>query len=206
MFIPYSTLATAFDPSGRIEVITATLRSGADSETVRKQVLRLLARRHRFDPTDEGASWIWFADEEQNKVRQVLRGIDLAILVVGLGTLLSGMVGVSNILFVAVRERTKEFALRRALGATARSVLGMVMAEAVLLALVSGSLGLVSASGVVQIARRARLRSDYFQDPSVNLQTALVSLTLLVLAALVAGFFPAREAARMHPIEALRRE
>lgn len=206
MYIPYSTLAQTFDPSGRIELITASLQPGADSKRVREHVSRVLARRHRFDPQDQGALRLWFAEEEQGKVRQVLRGIDVAILVVGLGTLLSGMVGVSNILFVAVRERTKEFALRRALGATARSVLGMVIAEAVFLAVISGGVGLLCGSGLVQLLQGAQLHTDYFRDPKVDLQTALISLGLLVVSALVAGYFPAREAARMHPIEALRRE
>jgi putative ABC transport system permease protein len=205
-YIPYSTAANTFDASGKLELATAILREGADPERVRSRVERLLARRHRFDPQDKGALSLWFPQEEQNKVRGVLRGIDVAILVVGLGTLLSGMVGVSNILFVAVRERSKEFALRRALGATGRSVLVMVLAEAVLLALLSGCLGLACATGVVQIVRNSQLRSDYFRDPSVDMLTALVSLGLLIASALVAGYFPAREAARLHPIEALRRE
>jgi putative ABC transport system permease protein len=205
-YMPYSTLARSFDSSGQLEAIAATVRAGARSEIVRKHASRLLAQRHRFAPGDPGALHFWFAEEEQGKVRQVLRGIDAAILVVGLGTLLSGMIGVSNILFVAVRERSKEFALRRALGASARSILRMVLAEAVFLSCVSGVSGLTFGLALVELARDAKIDSEYFRNPSVDLQAACFSLLLLIGSALAAGYYPAREAARAQPIHALRRE
>ena len=167
-------------------------------------VRRLFARRMRFDPNDRGAVDIWVAEQDYKKFTTLLRGIDAAVVFVGLGTLLSGMVGISNILFVSVRERTTEFGLRRALGATAASVMFMVLAEAVMLALMAGGLGLLVGVGLVGLARRANLRSDYFRDPSIDLRTGLAALGVLVVTAVAAGYFPAREAARMNPNEALR--
>lgn len=204
VFMPYSTLAQTFDARRLVNVMTATLRPGASPERVTARVRRLLARRKRFDPDDRAAADVWFAEREFKKFVTLMRGIDIAVIVVGLGTLVSGMVGISNIMFVSVRERTAEFGLRRALGATPATVMAMVLSEAVALALVAGGLGLLVGVGLVEAARRAELRSDYFRDPSIDLRTALTALGVLVATAVVAGYFPAREAARLNPNEALR--
>jgi putative ABC transport system permease protein len=150
--------------------------------------------------------YVWFMAEEFKRLQQLMHGIDLGIFVVGLGTLVSGMVGVSNILFVSVRERAREFGVRRALGATARSILAMVIAEALTLALAAGGLGLVAALALIELASAFGLESDYFRNPHVDAATALSALGVLVMTALFAGYFPAREAARVTPIDALRRE
>lgn len=204
VFMPYSTLAQTFDARRVVNVMTATLRPGASPERATARIRRLLARRKRFDPDDRVAADAWFAEREFKKFVTLMRGIDIAVIVVGLGTLVSGMVGISNIMFVSVRERTAEFGLRRALGATPATVMAMVLSEAVALALVAGGLGLLVGVGLVEAARRAELRSDYFRDPSIDLRTALTALGVLVATAVVAGYFPAREAARLNPNEALR--
>ncbi|MDB4975034.1 MAG: transporter permease [Myxococcaceae bacterium] len=206
VYIPYTALAQTFDASRRIEIVAARLRPDTKTSTVHSRLIRLLARRHRFHPRDDNAVGIWFAEQQYNKLQNLMRGIDLGILVVGLGTLLSGMIGVSNILFVSVRERAQEFGLRRALGATAHSILRLVLTEALVLATAAGALGLLVGLGLVALAQRAELRSDYFKDPGLNLETAAIALCILIVTALCAGFFPAREAARMQPIDALRRD
>lgn len=203
-FMPYTTLTQTFDARRYAGIATATLRPGADVATMRARVRRLLARRQRFDPSDPSAVGVWVTEEQYRKLQQLLRGIDLAVIVVSLGTLLSGIVGISNILFVSVRERTAEFGLRRALGATPGSILAMVLAEAVLLSTTAGSLGLLAGVGLLSLARRANVRSEYFRDPGVDARAVLTALFVLVLTAMIAGYFPAREASRLNPNEALR--
>ena len=205
-FIPYSTLEQTFDTSRQVELIVARVVPGSSTRAVQLRLVRLLARRHRFDPKDENAVRMWFAEDAYVKLQNLLRGIDLGILVVGLGTLASGMIGVSNILFVSVRERASEFGLRRALGATAPSILRLVLAEALILSSLAGGLGLLAGLGLVALAQRENLRSEYFYDPGIDLQTALMALAILIVTALFAGYFPAREASRMQPIDALRRD
>jgi putative ABC transport system permease protein len=205
VFMPYTALAQTFDARRQVHLMTATLRPGASPERATARLRRLLARRKRFDPDDKGAVDVWITAQEYRKFTTLMRGIDLAVIVVGLGTLVSGMVGISNIMFVSVRERVAEFGLRRALGATPATVMTMVLAEAVLLALSAGGAGLLAGVGLVELARRSGVRSDYFRDPSIDLATALTALAVLVVTAVVAGYFPAREAARLNPNEALRR-
>lgn len=204
VFMPYTTLAQTFDARRVAQNMTVTLRPGASPERAMARVRRLFARRMRFDPGDRAAVDIWMAEQEYRKFVILMRAIDTAVIIVGLGTLLSGMVGISNILFVSVRERTVEFGLRRALGATPLSVMAMVLTEAVALAFTAGGLGLLAGAAMVEGARRTGVKSDYFRDPSIDLSTALAALGVLVVTAVMAGYFPAREAARINPNEALR--
>jgi putative ABC transport system permease protein len=204
--IPYSALAGTFDPSGKVGFIVATLRDGVLPARARHNARRVIARKHRFSPEDVQALGLWFTEEEYRKVMALMLGIDTAIFVVGLGTLISGMVGVSNILFVSVRERAAEFGLRRALGATPNAVLRLVLAEAVILATAAGGVGLAIGLGLVEFVKKAKIESEFFYRPAVDTGTALFALGVLILTSLVAGYFPAREAARANPIDALRRE
>jgi putative ABC transport system permease protein len=206
VYIPFSTMARTFDATRSAEFLVASLRPEETVARARERIIRVLSVRHRFDPADDGAVITWFAVEEYRKMQSLLRGIDFAILAVGLGTLLSGMVGVSNILFVSVRERAQEFGVRRALGASARNVLWMVIGEALGLSLLAGGLGLAAALGLIASVQNGALQTEFFRDPNVDTTTVVSALGVLVVTALLAGFFPAREAARMHPIEALRRE
>jgi putative ABC transport system permease protein len=206
VYMPYTALAETLDASRKVEAMVATLAEGAQPDAAREAIARLLARRHRFDPKDVGAFDAWFAEKEYQRILALMTGIDWAILVVSLGTLLSGMVGISNILFVSVRERAKELGLRRALGATSGSILRLVLSEALLLGMAAGGLGLVTGAGLVRLAQAPELSSQYFDRPSLDLRAALLALGLLLGTALIAGYFPAREAARMRPIDALRRE
>jgi putative ABC transport system permease protein len=206
VYMPFTTLAHTFDASRRAEAIVATLKPGVTPERAQPAMARLIARRHRFDPKDRGAFDAWFMEKEYRRVLGLMYGIDLAILVVSLGTLLSGMVGVSNILFTSVRERSKELGLRRALGATSGSILRLVLSEALLLGILAGGLGLLTGMGLVRLAADPELSSEFFHEPSLDLEAAMVALGLLIATAAIAGYFPAREAARMRPIDALRKE
>src|SRR5262249_15596537 len=156
---------------------------GWPDTVVKRQVAGLLARRHGFDPSDPGAVSVYVAMEEYRKLQSLLSGIRLAVLVVGLGTLLSAMIGVSNILLVSVRERIPEFGVRRALGATSGSVLTLVLVEALVMAGLSGAAGAAAGMALVALVRGLGLEADYFAHPEVAPAQVAGALAVLLLAA-----------------------
>jgi len=124
----------------------------------------------------------------------------------GLGTILAGIVGVSNIMLIAVKERTKEFGVRKALGATPWSIISMVLQEAVVLTAISGYMGMVAGIGLLELYNKYLPPADGFRNPSVDLSVAIGATVVLVVAGAIAGFIPAWRAAKVKPITALRDE
>jgi putative ABC transport system permease protein len=140
------------------------------------------------------------------RINRVLGWISLFVWFVGLGTVVAGVVAVSNIMLISVRERTREFGIRKALGATPGSIVSMVLKEAVVLTAVSGYVGLVLGVALLEVSASALPANDFFRDPEVSLGSALAATGLLVVFGALAGYFPARRAARINPIDALRDE
>ena len=206
VYIPYSTLRRVFDPSPSINLIALTVSPGHTWPGIKPEVVRLLAQRHRFDPQDSSVLETYDISAEVEKVQSLLVGIRLFMVIVGTGTLLAGCVGVSNTMLVTVKERTKEFGIRKAIGATPSSILLMVLHETLVITLAAGYAGLLAGVGLIDLIRRGGLESDYFRDPQVDLPIALGALGILTLAGLIAGYLPARQAVRISPIEALRHE
>jgi putative ABC transport system permease protein len=169
--------------------------------------LRLrIAERHGFDPDDRRAVSIWNGVVQFQRFVDLMGGIRAFVWVIGAGTLLAGMVGVSNIMMIAVRERTKEIGVRLAVGATPFSVMSLVLREAVVVTSLAGYAGLVAGVGVLELLSWSLRGTPTFREPSVDLATALLAIGLLVVAGALAGFVPARRAAQVRPVVALRDE
>ena len=211
IFIPYETAVRDIPPKeesytiGNLDDIVYKPRSLEGFEAARKQVIKVLARNHRFDPADKGALGIWDTVENAQQVDAIFESMTVFLAVVAFVTLSLGGVGVMNIMLVTVSERTQEIGLRKALGATRKRVLLDFFAEGSLLALISGSIGWGIAFGLSSLLKLVPM-PDMFPGLPVTIATTLISFSALTLIAIVASLVPAWRAATLTPVEALRYE
>jgi putative ABC transport system permease protein len=208
IYLPISTAQRTFNGANRVAMIMMTVGDATveESKAIAANLRQRIAERHDFDPNDERAVSISNAVEDFQRFVNLMSGIRMFVWVIGIGTLLAGVVGVSNIMMIAVKERTKEIGIRKALGATPWSVMSLVLQEAVLVTAVAGYFGLVAGVGALEVMSRGLAASDFFRNPEVHLGVAVAATVLLVVAGAIAGFFPARRAAAIRPVEALRDE
>ncbi|MEN8247259.1 MAG: ABC transporter permease, partial [Thermodesulfobacteriota bacterium] len=208
LYLPITTVQKVFGGRNRIHQVMFTVGDAGieESKVIQEKVRRKMAARHHFDPRDEKALRIWDSVEEFQKFMALFRNIRIFIWLIGIGTIFAGIVGISNIMLIAVKERTKEIGIRKALGATPWSIISLVLTESVLITTVSGYIGLVLGVGTIELVAGNLPALDLFRNPEVDFRVALSALGLLVMAGLIAGFFPARRAAGIQPVEALRDE
>lgn len=210
IFIPLTTLQRTFNTGDRIHNIIVLAEDDVPGSVVEKKVKELLKRRHKVAPEDERAIGSWNVEEMYNQFQGLFRGIRIFIWVVGAGTIVAGIVGVSNIMLIVVKERTREIGIRKALGATPFSIIRLILQESVFLTAMSGYIGLVASVGLIELAGylmdKFHLQSTYFNNPEIDFQAAITATIILVITGALAGFIPARTAASINPIEALRSE
>lgn len=208
IYLPVSTAQRTFNGADRLGQVMFTTGNAelAGTERMADDVRKTLAGRHRFDPEDKRAIFVRNNMEEFQKILGLLGGIRLFVWVIGIGTIFAGVVGVSNIMMITVRERTKEIGVRKALGATPGSVVGLVLQEAILITGLSGYVGLVFGVFTLELAAKQISGAEMFRNPEVDLGIAAAATALLVVAGTLAGLVPARRAAAIRPVEALRDE
>jgi putative ABC transport system permease protein len=205
MYLPVSTAQLAFSGNDKLGMLEFTA-GDAGPEEVQAIIDTLkgqLSERHGFSPDDPQAVHVHNSVEQFQRFSMMFYIISAFVLVIGLGTLSAGVVGVSNIMMIAVKERTKEIGVRKALGATPSSIVFMVIQEAVFLTGIAGLLGLSAGVAACEGIGRAHL-TGFILNPGIDLSTGIVATLFLVFAGTLAGFFPARAAARVNPIHALR--
>lgn len=215
-YMPYTTMKTIFARGKDIDNIAFTfhgLTTEEENEAFEKNYRGVLNRRHRAAPDDTRAIWIdnWFTQDMQiNKAKHI---ITVALWIVGLFTLLSGIVGVSNIMLITVKERTHEFGIRKAIGARPGGIVGLIISESVVITAVFGYVGMVLGMLACQIMDRTLgssqvsvldMQATVFVNPTVGLDVAIEATLVLIIAGTLAGLVPAVKAARVRPIEALR--
>jgi putative ABC transport system permease protein len=209
IYLPISTAQRTFNGQNRVSQILYTTgdASLAASRAMAGETREILAVNHTFDPEDMRALFVNNNVENFQRFVAMMSAIRGFVWVVGVGTLIAGVVGVSNIMLVAVRERTREIGVRKALGATPGSIVRLVLAESVSITAVAGYLGLIAGVGVLEgVSALLPEESSFFRNPEVDLGVAVAATVLLILAGALAGFFPARRAAAIRPVEALRDE
>lgn len=204
IYVPISTAQLAFNGADKLGVLAFTVGDANVQETqaIIDQVVGQLAERHKFSPTDQQAVRVFNTVEQFQRFQMLFWIISFFVFLIGMGTLAAGVVGVSNIMMIAVKERTKEIGVRKAIGATPRSIVFMIVQEAVFLTGVAGLVGL--SGGVALLELVGKVDSDFIKNPSVGLGTGVIATAILVLAGALAGYFPARAAAKVNPVHALR--
>lgn len=210
VFIPFSTFQNAFNAVNLVDWFALTPVDGLPASVAEEKTKAFLRARHRVAPDDQRALGSWNTEEEYLQIQGLFGGIRALVWIVGIGTLAAGVIGVSNIMLVIVRERTKEIGIRRALGATPLAIMRQVVTESVLLTSIAGYLGLVAGialtEGVAWALRSSGGSVDMFMNPTVQVGNAVQALGILIVAGVLAGVMPARRAVRVPPVDALRME
>ena len=218
LYVPYTTVRSMFGLGDEVDEITFSfhgLNTEAESEAFENQVRASFNAAHRAAPDDRSALWVWNRFTQNLQMEKGKKLLVTALWIIGLFTLVSGIVGVSNIMLITVKERTHEFGIRKALGARPGSILKLIVTESVLITAFFGYIGMLLGMVACEIlnATVGQSKVDLFgesikmlDNPTVGLGTALGATVVLIVAGTIAGIFPANQAARVKPIEALRAE
>ena len=206
VFIPHATMLQVFQPHSPVDVTALTAAPEVNMRRFKPALIGFLARLRGFDPQDASALWIYDHEQQYRSLMALFTALWAFVWLVGLGTLTAGVVGVSNIMLVSVRERTREFGIRKALGAAPGRLLRMVIYEALLMSAAAGCLGVLAGIGILQLVQRWGAESPYFSNPSLDPRAAAAALAVLTAGGVIAGIVPGMKAARIRPVEALRSE
>jgi putative ABC transport system permease protein len=211
-FTPLPTMLKVFGLGDKLDYLAFTMKKTENpndmvstSEKLTAGIIELLKRKHFIAPTDQSAIQVYSSVAQTKDIGMMLFMINLFFWWVGICTIVAGVVGVSNIMLIIVKERTKEIGIRKALGAPPISIVTMILHESVFITMISGFIGLISSLTLLEIIG-PMVNSDFFKNPEIDFQVALTTLFLLVFAGALAGFVPAYRAARIKPIVALKDE
>ena len=209
LYIPYTTRQLIEKGNDKVDQIILSYKPSIGyigAMEFEKKLRLFLKNKKSIDPTDQSGIFIRNVSEDLKRNQQFAGVLQYIVLFVAIGTLIAGIIGISNIMVFVVKERTKELGIRKALGASPRSVISMILQESIFITIISGYFGLFSGMLVLRNIGSA-LEEDYFiKDPSIDLSTAIISTIILVIFGAVAGYIPAKRAASIKPIVALRDE
>jgi putative ABC transport system permease protein len=210
MFIPFSTAQKIYNYPNKVDHFSITGKPMYDISDIEIEAKKVLAKRHHINPEDKGAFGCNNVGEEFKKMNGLFLGIRGLIWLVGIGTLLAGVIGVSNIMLIIIKERTQEFGVKRALGATPLKIISTVISESVFLTSIAGVAGMYLGIFIVEMVNKAignpESNDVMFRNPEVDFNIALTALIILIIAGIFAGIIPAKRAVSIKPIEAIRTE
>jgi putative ABC transport system permease protein len=212
VFIPFTTMQQTFNMGNDVHFLALTSVPGVPVSVVEEKVKDIIKKRHSISPTDTQAINSVNIEKQFLQMRGLFLGISILTWIVGIGTLMAGVIGVSNIMLVIVKERTKEIGVQRALGARPITIISQIMLESVALTTVAGYIGLSLGVGLLELINKimeSQPKSNeemFFRHPEVSISVAVAALIVLIIAGLFAGSIPAKRALQIKPIEALREE
>lgn len=205
--VPLSVVQRFYNRGSEVDIIAVTGRPGVVMSSLTDRIRSVVARAHTIDPTDEQGIMVFNTEVLFGMLDNLFRGVNFLVWLVGLGTLLAGAIGVSNIMMVTVRERTSEIGIRRAIGATPRMIMGQIVAESVALTAVAGMSGIMFAVLVLQMLELANTKDGVVSASfQVDFLTALLAASMLCLLGGLAGLAPAWRAMKVKPVDAMREE
>lgn len=206
-YIPANVGQTLFRPN-RVDQFTMMVGDATLEETIEisDDLRKRMAKFYHFDPADPGGIWINNSTEHFMEIVHILNGMSIFIWIMGIMTIIAGVVGVGNIMMIVVQERTREIGIRKALGASPASIVSLILTESVVITSIAGYLGLVCGVFLLEFVSSSIDDPGIFMNPEVELFTAITATVVLVSAGVIAGLIPALRAASIRPIEALREE
>jgi len=224
-YIPFSTAQILYRKGFGIGSFAFTIKNiitEEDNDAFEKRLRTWFGRRHQFDPEDTNAIGMFNMAERVRMLEGMTNGISLFMWLVGIGTLMAGIVGVSNIMLITVRERTREFGIRKAIGAKPSSILQLIIFESIMVTAIFGYLGMISGIGLSELINYVMMANEaaaqgtssgnigegesIFRNPTVSLGISLGATCVIVIAGVFAGYFPARKAVKISAVEAMREE
>lgn len=220
-YIPFSTGQLIFNPSKKIYNISFTvdgLTTKEDNDKFNQSLREVMGRHLNFNPQDRQALWINNAQEDYIETQKIFGAITKFVSVIGILTLIAGIVGVSNIMLVSVKERTREIGIRKAIGAPPWTILRTIIVEALIITSIFGYIGILTGIGLTElvnfimeqsangVAATDEVQMSVFKNPTVNINYVLFATAILIAAGVLAGYLPARKAVKIKPIEAMRQE
>ncbi|MDD4490371.1 MAG: ABC transporter permease [Paludibacter sp.] len=216
-YIPYSTAQMVFNPSKKfysMAMVVEGLETKEANEEFNDRLKENVSQTMLFDPKDAQALWINNSQQNYLQTMNIFNGISLFVLVIGIFTLIAGVVGVSNIMLVTVKERTREIGIRKAIGAPPAQILFTIILESILITALFGYMGMMAGIGITEVVNMVLEQSaaanpsgmSVFKNPTVNLNYVYFSTMIMIIAGIIAGYMPARKAVKIKPIEAMRDE
>lgn len=220
-YIPFSTAQAIYNPQRKFWQITFTvdgLTTEAENDRFNESLRGLMGLRMNFNPEDDQALYINNNQADYVETIKIFGGITFFVTIIGILTLIAGIVGVSNIMLVSVKERTREIGIRKAIGATPLSILKTIILESIIITTIFGYMGMLLGIGLTEMINFFMVQAangkpvtdepqmSVFTNPTVDIGYAIFATVILIIAGVVAGYLPARKAVRVQPIEAMRQE
>ena len=210
IYVPFTAFSQAFNMGDTVGWMAITANDGTSITELKSEVFDVIKSRHSIHPEDDRAIGSFDLYEEFSKVNGLFVALKAVAYFVGILVLLSGIIGISNIMLIVVKERTNEIGIRRALGATPWSIRGQILMESIFLTIISGMAGIALATGVIALVNKQLNGMDtsemMFANPSVDLRVVFTALSILIISGLLAGLIPAQNAIKVKPVDALRTE
>jgi putative ABC transport system permease protein len=209
IYVPFTAFSQAFNMGDRVGWMAITANDGTPITAIKNNIFDIVKKNHKIHPEDERAVGFFDLYQQYNRVESLFLALKVIGYFVGTLVLLSGVIGVSNIMLIVVKERTKEIGIRRALGASPGNIRSQILTESVFLTIISGMAGIVFGALLIYLINYAIEMSgpiDMFLNPSVDLKVISAALSILIASGLLAGLIPAQNAIRLKPVDALRTE